>query len=135
MWISDIGILVYARVKDIGISKLKSTYPNIYFTDETPKDTPKKFPTVVIKKMQGGENNRSKDLERRKVNGIISTFQIEVISNESQLDSDYIGDVCCEIMKDMMYDMVGEPFQDNSRVDYYRNVARYQRNLDYGDKL
>lgn len=132
MWTSDIEYKVLAKLRVEGTKKLKSKYPNINFTNEdTASDVPL-FPTVYIKKLPGAETGE--DLERTFVNGYVSGFQIEVITNTTDRDAQTVADVCYGIMKSMAYSMVGEPVPNNTATTK-RNVARYQRNIDYNDIL
>lgn len=135
MWSNDLYSMVFSRVKVIGTAKLKSKYPKIRFTDKTPKSTDKIYPTVVIQELSGSENSRSQDLERRKINGVTFSVQIDVLTNVSQAEANNVAYAISDIMSDMMFDTIGKPIQDNSEVDNYRNVARYRRKIDYDDVL
>lgn len=133
MWTSDIGTTVFTRIKNKATSRLQETYPSITFTTSSSSSSEPKFPTVYIKRMQGAESG--KDLEGTNVNAIVSTFQIEVTTNTGDTDAQKVADVVCEIMKSMRYEILGEPFADNTTNDISRNVARYQRVVGYGDVL
>ena len=133
MWTSDIASKVVTVIKAKATRKLKTKYPDIKFTTSSKASTNPKFPTVYVKKLQGAE--RGQDLEGTSVNAILSSFQIEVTSNISDTDAQEVADVVADIMKSMRYQMMGEPFADNSSVDTHRNVARYQRIVGYNDIL
>lgn len=132
MWISDIQSNVFTRVKTEATKRLKSTYPGIFFgtSDRVTKEPT--FPTVIIKKLQGGE--RGQTLDGRSVNAVLSSFQIEVTDNVSEKRAEDVADVVCEIMKSMAYNMNGEPFPDNTE-SVYRNISRYSRIVGSGDQL
>lgn len=131
MWTKNIFTSVYSRVSANGRIKLQSKYPKINFTNSTPKSKITSFPTVIISKLQGSETG--KDIEGSFVNGIISNIQIEVITNTNQEDSDYVADVCSDLMKTLRYEMVGEPYPNSTQENEYRNISRYRREIDYGD--
>lgn len=132
MWTTDIVYKVFAKIKVEATKKLKSKYPNIYFTKESKELEDAQFPTVYLKRMQGAE--RGQDLEGTSLNGVLSTFQVEVTTNTSDEDAQTVADVVCLIMKSMGYRMMGEPFPDNNG-NTHRNVSRYQREIDYNDKI
>lgn len=132
MWTKIIPPKVFTNVQKIGKEKLLKKYPNINFTTSDRAPTKPKFPTVYIKKMQGSA--RGGTLEDAKVNAVLSVFQIEVTTNTSQNDAETVADAVADIMTDMGYGMIGEPFPDNT-ADIYRNVSRYQRLIGYGDIL
>lgn len=116
----------------MGNEKLSGKYQDINFTTSDRSMKNPKFPNVYIKKMQGSAIGGT--LEDAKVNGIISTYQIEVTTNTSQSDAENVADVIADIMTDMGYSMIGDPFADNTD-DIYRNVSRYQRQIYFNDIL
>lgn len=130
MWTTDIVYKVFAKIKVECSKKLKSKYPDIYFTKESKVLKDAQFPTVYLKRMQGAE--RAQDLEGTSLNGVLSTFQVEVTTNTNDEEAQEVADVVCQIMKSMGYRMLGEPFPDNTG-DTHRNVSRYQREIDYTD--
>lgn len=133
MWFSDITSIVFTRVKAIVNKKLKTKYPNINFTTSSVASTDPKFPTVYVKRMQGAE--RGQDLDGTQVNAMLVTFQVEVTDNVSDTRAQEVADSVCKVMKSMRFQMLGEPFPDNTQKGIYRNVARYQRLVGYGDTL
>lgn len=112
---------VFTHLQMVGREKLSKRYPNINFTTSDRAATKPKFPTVYVKKLQGSARGRT--LEDTKVNGILTTFQIEVTTNTNQSDAENAANVVADIMIDMGFDMMGEPLPDNS-ADVYRNVSR-----------
>lgn len=132
MWTSEIPSIVFTRIKTEGLKKLKSKYPNIQFTTSSKKATDSKFPTVYVKRMQGSE--RGQTLDGTSVNAILSTLQIEVTDDVSDVRAQEVADVVYGIMKSMRYEAIGEPFPDNDDSTY-RNVARYRRIIGYNDIL
>lgn len=133
MWTSDITSIVFTRIKAIGNKKLKTKYPNINFTTSSESSTTPKFPTVYVKRLQGAE--RGQDLEGTSVNATICSFQIEVTTNTNDTEAQEVADVVCSVMKAMRFQILGEPFADNTQNGVSRNVARYQRIIGYGDIL
>ena len=139
MWTKIIPSKVFTRLKNEGKKRIENTYdsyekkfksPNFTDTDRSTSTT--KFPTIYLKKMQGKAIGRT--LEDTKVNGITSTFQIEVTTNTKQNDSEIIADVLADLMIEMGYEMIGDPVPDNTG-DVYRNISRWQRTIGYNDKL
>lgn len=134
MWTSDIQSTVFTRIKAVGNKKLKSKYPNIYFTTSSKALSTPKFPTVYVKRMQSAE--RGQDLYGTSVNAVLSTFQIEVTTNTNDTEAQEVADVVYEAMKSMRFQVLGDPIADNdNNSGTYRNVARYQRIIGYNDIL
>lgn len=132
LWTSIIKSKVFTNVQRKGRERLLKTYPGITFTTSSKVSTKPKFPTVFIRKMQG--TARGQTLEDSKVNAILSVFQVEVTTNTNQEDAEKVADVIADIMISMGYDMIGEPFPDDS-TDVYRNISRWQRVIGYNDIL
>ena len=132
MWTSDIQSTVFTRIKAVGNKKLKSKYPNIYFTTSSKALATPKFPTVYVRRMQSAE--RGQDLDGTSVNAVLSTFQIEVTTNTNDTEAQEVADVVYKIMKSMRYQLIEEPISDNDE-NTYRNVARYRRMVGYNDVL
>lgn len=148
MWTRYTESKIYDEIQKRGKEKLKKTldytgknkFTYVNFTDTSKNQAnltdeekkKRKFPTVYVKKLQGQPRGRT--LEDTKVNAILTTFQIEVITNTKQTDAEIIADVMADIMIDLGFDMMGEPFPDNDS-DVYRNLSRWQRLIGYNDKL
>lgn len=133
MWFGDITSVVFTRVKTKVNKKLNNKYPDIDFTTSSTSTTDPKFPTVYIKRMQGAE--RGQDLDGTNVNAMLVTFQVEVTDNVSDTRSQEVANEVCKVFKSMRFQILGEPFPDNTQKGIYRNIARYQRIVGYGDTL
>lgn len=133
MWFSRITNIVLTRVKAIVGKKLNTKYPGLDFTtsDTSPKEPT--FPTVYIKRLPGAE--RGQDLDGTSVNAMLVTFQVEVTDNVSDTRALEVADECCAVMKSMRFQIMGEPTPQNTQKGIYRNIARYQRIVGYGDTL
>ena len=132
MWTSDIPSIVFTRIKTESMKRLKGIYPDIFFSTSEKTSKEPSFPTVFVKKLQGGE--RGQTLDGKNINAVLSTFQIEVSDNVSEKRAQEVSDVICEIMKGMLYNMDGEPFINNTESTY-RSIARYSRIVGSGDQL
>lgn len=133
MWTSSIFDSVFSRIKANGTLILKPTYSTINFNDVTPSAEKIKYPCVVIKELSGNETGM--DFEGD-VNGIWSSFQIEVMTNTKMRDARKIADVCYDLMNEMGYRAIGTPIPDeNIKLNDYRVIARYRRNVGGNDIL
>lgn len=132
LWTTIIKSKVFTNVQKKGRERLLKSYPNITFTTSDRVSSAPRFPTVFIKKMQGAAKGYT--LEDSAVNAIQSVFQIEVTTNTNQDDAEKVADVIADIMISMGYNMIGEPFPDNTS-DVYRNISRWQRLIGYNDIL
>lgn len=133
MWTKYIKSIVFTRIKTEGTAKLKAQFPDIYFTTSDKVSTNPKFPTVHLKKLQWPEEGRT--LDGTEVNGVLASFQIDVIDNKSDNNAENVADVICDIMKSMRFEMVGDPFPNSQSTGEYRYTARYQRIVGAGDTL
>lgn len=133
MWTSDIPSIVFTRIKTVATERLKAKYPDLFFSTAQSLSKDPQFPTVLVKRMQGREEGQT--LDGTEVNAILSTFQIEVFDNVSERHAQEVADVVCKIMKSMRYEMIGEPFPDNSDNEVFRNIARYRRIVGGNDML
>lgn len=133
MWTKYIKSIVFTRIKTEGTAKLQKQFPNIYFTTSEKVSTTAKFPTVFVKKLQNAEKGRT--LDGTTVNGVLAGFQIDVIDNKSDNNAENVSDVIGDIMKNMGFEMVGDPFPNSQSTDEYRFTARYQRLIGASDTL
>ena len=130
MWISKISSKVFTRVKSKGNKALKSTYPDIYFTDSDKTQTNPKFPSVYIHELPGVE--KGQDLEGNSINSVLSSFQIDVTDNVSQGNVKVVMNEIVGIMKSMRFSVIGTPeFQNTDSA--YRGTARFRRTIDWND--
>ena len=133
MWTKYIKSIVFTRIKTEGTAKLKATFPDIYFTTSNKVPTNPKFPTVYLKKLQGAEKGRT--LDGKTLNGVLASFQIDVIDNKSDNNAENVADVIGDIMKSMRFEMVGDPFPNSQSTEEYRFTARYQGVIADEDKF
>ena len=131
MWVNDIESIVFTRVRVGCENRLKTKYPNIDFTTSTKERKEPKFPTVYVHMMNSQEIGRT--LDGKHVNGVNATFQIEVTDNTRQYNADFVADAVCDVMKEMMFEIVGTPYVDESNPSVYRNVARFRRPIGASD--
>lgn len=139
MWIKIIPSKVFTRLNTKAKNKLINTYNSdgkkfgeAYFTTSDKMPTKPKFPVIYLKKMQNSAQGRT--LEDSRVNAILSTFQIEIYTNTNQTDAEIVADVVADFMIDMGYEMVGDPFPDNT-ADVFKNTSRWQRLIGYNDVI
>lgn len=127
--------MIFTRIKYQFPASIKSKYPELLFTtdDNRTKNTTN-FPIVYFKSLGGMENNRSKDLERTYINGVVATYQIEVSDNVTQERAKTVMDEVVKIMKGMMFDVTTMPLPSDYN-GVYRYVARFRRAIDDNDVL
>lgn len=81
-WVSDVESKIYTLIKYKGEQKLKSKYPNIYYTTDSQATTQTSFPTVYVNFMSNDE--RGQDLEGKTLNAFLCTLQIDVTVSKTQ---------------------------------------------------
>lgn len=133
MWTKNIFTSVFSRVSANGRIKLQPKYPKINFTNSTPKSKITSFPTVVISDMDSSDTART--FEGDEVNATYSNIEIQVITNTSQEDADYVADVCYDLISALSYGASLRPKPNSTQDNEYRNVARYRRAVGKDDIL
>lgn len=135
MWTENIFKSVYARLKANGTILIKQKFPKLTpnFSDSTPSAESIKYPCIVIKQLPSME--KARDIEGAFVNEVLSSIQIDVMTNTKQSEANSIAYIMADLMKGMLYEMVGEPHPMDSQLNDYRNVSNYRRNVDYNDVI
>lgn len=132
MWINDIETAVFSRIKARG-SPLKKYFPEIFFTTENETDeTVAVFPTVYVEELAGTEQGR--DLEGRKVNVYLATFQINIAHNGKKNEVKRIMENCMETMKEMRFEIIATPIYSLNK-GVWTGVARFRRVIGGEDVL
>ena len=126
----DIETIVYSRIKAILTSKLKTKYPNITFTTSDKVSSNPKFPNVYVHML--GSQETGEDVENNTINGVLTTFQIEVTDNELQTKAKDVMSEVVEIMKGMRFSVNAMPEFKNTDTAF-RSVARFRRTIGNSD--
>jgi hypothetical protein len=136
IWTDAIEGNVFTAINARVIPKFQSKkgYESINCGTELKKKTTPNFPYIHIRRLPGAE--RGQTFEKKGIESIMTTFQIEVYSNAGESVckeiSNYIADIMTE---NLMFSMVGEPYPDYESTDEYRYVARYQRTISKDDYI
>ena len=136
MWSNELLNIIYTHLvsrwekdKDSFYSAIKT---NTFTKTSRVVDKPI-FPNTLVKKLPGSE--RGSTLEGRNLDAILLTVQIEVTDNRLQSNSDEVSDILCGYMKDMRFQVIGDPTPDESDPAVYRTIARYRRVFGASDIL
>lgn len=129
---SDISSIVFTMVKVHFSSTIKAKYPDLYFTNSDKTQTTSRFPTIYIHEI--GSIEQGQNLNNTEINAVLSTFQVDVIDNQSQTRANEIMDEVLRIMKVMRFSIIAMPEFQNTDSDY-RSIARFRRMIGAGDKL
>lgn len=132
MWIDEIESTVFSRVKIEGTVELKSKFPKIKYTSENASDDSAVFPTVFVQELPSSEIG--KDLEGNAVNGVLSTFQIDVSDNASKQNCKTVLSKAVESMLKMRFELSSTPvYRKDSNV--WVGTARFRRTIGFNDIL
>jgi hypothetical protein len=132
MWNDAIKSKIFTTIKVKCKTKFSLTDSN-FGTNLISKTTPK-FPYICIHRLPGSEVGHT--LDKTGVNGILTTYQVDVYSNDKESTCDEISGYIADIMVgDFMFKMTMEPYPDYSSTDEYRYVSRYQRVIGASDTL
>lgn len=122
---------VYTRVKNYIKTKDKSLKDS-NFTSEDASVSLARFPLVKIKVVSMAE--RGADLSGDSINAVDVTFQIDVLTNESQSKADTLMQYAMEGMKKLRFQVNSMPIA-SKEDDIYRSVMRCRRIVGSGDTL
>lgn len=123
---------IFSRVKYSFSERIKSKYPDLYFTTSNKSSTEPKFPTVYIHLMPS--NSIGDTLEGGKLEGVSSTFQIEITDNKNQNRTKEVSDEVLRIMVSMGFKPRPMPYFEN-QDSTYRSIARYYKGIGDDDVL
>jgi hypothetical protein len=134
VWTDVIKIGVFNGINTRVVKQFKSKYPNINCSTTQKTTTSPKFPYVQITKLEGVEQGATFDKDT--INAVLSTFQIDVFSNDGEEVCEEISSYICEVMTGKLrFTMVGEPIANYENEDVCRYTARYRRLFAYNDKM
>lgn len=131
MWVSELEAKVFSIVKT-RLADLKTKYPTIYFTTQELSEIDAVFPTWYFKTLAYSEVGE--DLSGDVVNGVRFGVQIEVVTNNSMSDVNYIMDRTIEEMKKLRFKLIATPTWLSSG-DLKRSVVRFRRIIGAGDAI
>lgn len=131
MWVNELEAKVFSIVKT-RLADLKTKYPTIYFTTQEYSEIDAVFPTWYFKTLAYSEVGE--DLSGDAVNGVRFGVQIEVVTNNSMSDVNYIMDRTIEEMKKLRFKLIATPTWLSSG-DLKRSVVRFRRIIGAGDVI
>ena len=102
------------------------------FSKTAKEETPTILPFINVRRITGYEVANT--LEADKVNGALMTFQVKVISNESEREAKIIMDEVTKAFKTMGF-IATSLSLDNDLDNLHIKISRWQRELDEGDEL
>lgn len=130
-WAFDLETSFFSVIKAKLNEKLKTKYPNIYFTTtDSPKDAENHYPTVYVHELPGLEKGRT--TEQQEISGIEYGMQIEVTTNKSQKEARTVMKEVASIFKSMGFEINNFP-EFSNKDSVYRNVMRVKRVLGNED--
>lgn len=132
MWIDNIETTVFSRVKIEGTIALKKTFPNINYTAENASDDEPKFPSIYVQELPSSEVGQ--DLEGTAINGILSSFQVDVSDNDNKQNCKKVMSKVVESMKGMRFEVIRTPIY-RKEGNVWISTARFRRTIGFNDIL
>lgn len=130
VWFSKLESVIFTIIKARMTAKLRSKYPNIFFTTSSQIDTEPAFPTVYIH--ETGCLEAGNDLENKTVNAVIETIQVDVTANTSDTDCKTVATEVINQLKALRFNIVGFPVYTIDG-NIHRAVIRARRTIGSGD--
>jgi hypothetical protein len=128
----DIETIVFSRIKAEMPSQITESYSNLNFTTSSKNPAKARFPCVYVHMLSSAETGMV--LTGNDIEAVTAGFQIEVTDNQSQARTKEVAVAIAKIMKNMGFQALGMPMNDNT-TSTYRNVARYRRKIGTDDIL
>ena len=133
MWVEDRIDQIYSRVKSKTIKALKSTYPDINFTEDDSENTPAKFPNVY---MFFDVTERGQTLDGQTINAVYMTVRTKVSASKAQGNTvaQKVNAKVRDEMKALMFNVSGSPIP-TTLGDVKIINANYGRIIGHDDPL
>ena len=132
MWTENIETTVFSRVKIEGTIALKKTFPNINYTAENASDGEPTFPSVYVQELPAVETGQ--DLEGNAINGVISSFQVDVSDNKDKQNCKTVMGKVIESMKGMRFEVTALPIY-RKEGNVWIGTARFRRTIGFNNIL
>ena len=131
-WAYDIETTIYSIVKSKTYSEIQKKYPNLLFTDKGESDSSPVFPTAYIHMLAPSEEGRT--IDGQSINGLLATFQVNVLTNTGRSDACWIMSEVAEAFKKLRFE--GKPLPELTCSNgIYRSTARFRRVIGANDRL
>lgn len=128
----DLESQVFSRVKYGFSERIKKKYPDLNFTTVDKTSTKPKFPTVYVHLMPS--NSIGDTLEGKEIEGVSSTFQVDVTDNDSKNRAEEVAKEVQRIMVSMGFKPRPMPYFESSDSTF-RSIAKYYRGIGDEDVL
>lgn len=133
-WVMDLPQTITTIVKTRGNNRLISKFPDIRWTTEDTKDSPLKFPTILLTYTMSEVGGT---LEGTDINGVMCMVQIDVTCTKEQgsQSARQVASVVMDEFKRLQF-IVGEmpQFKDNT-TDLIRMILRARRVIGQADVI
>lgn len=133
-WVMDLPQTITTIVKTRGNNRLISKFPDIRWTTEDTKDSPLKFPTILLTYTMSEVGGT---LEGTDINGVMCMVQIDVTCTKEQgsQSARQVASVVMDEFKRLQF-IVGEmpQFKDNTN-DLIRMILRARRVIGQADVI
>lgn len=133
LWVFDLENTIFSYVKTKIMSQLKSKYPDIFVTNADWTTFKAVFPTVYIHELSGIEQGM--DINGQSINAVLTSFQIEVVTNTNQRDAKNIIAIVADIFKELRFTITAMPEFSNPEQGTYRSIMRLRRVIGANDSL
>ena len=130
-WYSEIESTILTRLSYMLAERQDAPYPSLVVTSANQNQVTA-FPTLYIHELEPVEAGQ--DLVNQSINAVISTFEAQVWTNETEIECRKIlADVISE-MKGMRFNVTAFPnVQTDNKIAW--GVARFRRMIGSGDTL
>ena len=131
-WVMDLESTVYTIIKNNFPDRLKTKYPNIYFTNVSKINTEPQFPTVYVHMLPAVEQGA--DLVAKTINAVLATVQVDVTTNVSASEAREVMSTVLDELKDLGFTVTALP-ETFVEEDIYRQTMQARRMIGSGDKF
>ena len=133
-WVMDLPQTITTIVKTRGNNRLISKFPDIRWTTEDTKDSPLKFPTILLTYTMSEFGGT---LEGTDINAVMCMIQVDVTCTKEQgsQNARYVTGVVMDELKKLRFIVNEIPQFNDNTTDLIRMILRARRVIGQADSI
>jgi len=129
-WVFSIEPKIYTIIKTRLENALKTTYPDLYITQQEKLNDETSLPTIFIKMLDSPEIGA--DLDNTTVNALMATFEVHITIAKNGTDNGLAGmrklaSAVLENFKKLRFNVIFRGEINRETSDTYSFISRYRR--------
>lgn len=137
-WVFSIEPKIYTIIKTRLEKSLKTTYPNLYITQQEKLNDDTSLPAIYIKMLDSPEMGA--DLDNTTVNALMATFEVHITTAKSGTDNGLAGmrKIASEVLnnfKKLRFNVIFRVEINRETSDTYSFISRYRRVIGADEEI